>query len=123
MKLTNCVPLIEIPPVGIRPTSMLRTPIALNMGCAHVGWAGVTEAPDRLSVTLRLTDDIDVSRGDVIALALATDEAAAWIDVATLTPEDDAAIADWLGDADRAFDDALSVVVRGIVASARPSAS
>ncbi|MFS0884628.1 DNA polymerase I [Aeromicrobium sp. 179-A 4D2 NHS] len=39
--------------------------------------------------------------GDVIALALATDEAAAWIDVATLTPEDDAAIADWLGDADR----------------------
>ena len=28
----------------------------------------LTEAPDRLSVTLRLTDDIDVSRGDVIAL-------------------------------------------------------
>ena len=47
MKLTNCVPLIEIPPVGIRPTSMLRTPTALNMGCAHVGWAGVTEARDR----------------------------------------------------------------------------
>ena len=29
----------------------------------------LTEAPDRLSVTLRLADDVDVSRGDVIAHA------------------------------------------------------
>ncbi|WP_313404658.1 DNA polymerase I [Aeromicrobium sp.] len=40
--------------------------------------------------------------GDVIALALATDEAAAWIDTAQLTPEDDAAIAGWMTDPQRA---------------------
>ena len=38
--------------------------------------------------------------GDVYALALATgDEAAAWLDVEQITPEDDAALADWLADA------------------------
>jgi DNA polymerase I len=40
--------------------------------------------------------------GDVIALALATGEgAAAWIDVAQVTPEDDAALAGWFGDPDQ----------------------
>ncbi|HET9860567.1 MAG TPA: DNA polymerase I, partial [Nocardioidaceae bacterium] len=37
--------------------------------------------------------------GDVFALALATvDGSAAWIDAEQVTPEDDAALADWLGD-------------------------
>jgi DNA polymerase-1 len=36
--------------------------------------------------------------GDVHALALATEEGAAWLDTETLTPEDDAALADWLAD-------------------------
>ncbi|WP_269306562.1 DNA polymerase I [Aeromicrobium sp. HA] len=39
--------------------------------------------------------------GDVIALAIAAEDEAAWIDVEQLTPEDDAALAAWLGDAGR----------------------
>ncbi len=39
--------------------------------------------------------------GDVVALALATDEVAAWIDVAQLSPADDQALAAWLADPNR----------------------
>nr|MCW2728427.1 polymerase [Aeromicrobium sp.] len=39
--------------------------------------------------------------GDVVALAIASDEAAAWIGVDDLTPDDDAAIAAWLADEER----------------------
>ncbi len=40
--------------------------------------------------------------GDLTALALAaSDGAAAWVDTAALTPDDDAALAAWLGDPDR----------------------
>jgi DNA polymerase-1 len=39
--------------------------------------------------------------GDVVALAVAAGEAAAWIGVDDLTPEDDAALAAWLADAER----------------------
>ncbi|MBC7632069.1 DNA polymerase I [Aeromicrobium sp.] len=39
--------------------------------------------------------------GDVVALAVASDEAAAWIGTDDVTPDDDAAIAAWLGDAAR----------------------
>ncbi|GAA2075728.1 DNA polymerase I [Aeromicrobium tamlense] len=39
--------------------------------------------------------------GDVIALAIAAEDEAAWIDVEQLTPADDAALAAWLGDAGR----------------------
>src|SRR5690349_7812316 len=41
--------------------------------------------------------------GEVWSLALATDDgAAAWIDAAAVTPEDDAALESWLGDTSRA---------------------
>jgi DNA polymerase-1 len=36
--------------------------------------------------------------GDVHAVALATEDGAAWLDAATITPEDDAALATWFGD-------------------------
>ncbi|HET6562088.1 MAG TPA: DNA polymerase I [Marmoricola sp.] len=36
--------------------------------------------------------------GDVHAVALATEQGAAWLDAATVTPEDDAALAGWFGD-------------------------
>ncbi len=39
--------------------------------------------------------------GDVVALAIAADDAAAWINVDEITAEDDAAIAAWLADPDR----------------------
>nr|WP_255669873.1 DNA polymerase I [Aeromicrobium wangtongii] len=39
--------------------------------------------------------------GDVVALAIASDEVAAWIAVDDITPEDDAALAGWLADASR----------------------
>ena len=39
--------------------------------------------------------------GDVIALAVASPEEAAWIDVEQLSPEDDAAVAAWLSDPER----------------------
>jgi DNA polymerase-1 len=39
--------------------------------------------------------------GDVVGLAIASDEAAAWIPTDDITPEDDTAIAAWLADADR----------------------
>ena len=39
--------------------------------------------------------------GDVVAIAIASDEVAAWIGVDDMTPEDDAAVAAWLADADR----------------------
>jgi DNA polymerase-1 len=40
--------------------------------------------------------------GDVVALGIASDEAAAWVDVVNdLTPDDDAALAAWLADPDR----------------------
>jgi len=39
--------------------------------------------------------------GDVVALAFATEEVAAWVDVAQLTPQDDAALAAWFADPER----------------------
>ncbi|WP_286927948.1 MULTISPECIES: DNA polymerase I [Aeromicrobium] len=39
--------------------------------------------------------------GDVIALAVASPDEAAWIDVEQLSPEDDTALADWLADPER----------------------
>ncbi len=39
--------------------------------------------------------------GDAIAIAVATDSTAAWLDVEQLDPADDAALADWLGNPDR----------------------
>ena len=39
--------------------------------------------------------------GDVVALAIASDEAAAWINIDDVSPDDDAAIAEWLADSDR----------------------
>ena len=39
--------------------------------------------------------------GDVVALAIASDEAAAWISVDEITADDDSAIAEWLADANR----------------------
>ncbi|MET1061330.1 MAG: DNA polymerase I [Aeromicrobium sp.] len=39
--------------------------------------------------------------GDVVGLAIASDEAAAWIPTDEITPEDDTAIAAWLADPDR----------------------
>jgi DNA polymerase-1 len=39
--------------------------------------------------------------GDVVALAIASDEAAAWIDTDEMTPDDESAIAAWLADAER----------------------
>ncbi len=39
--------------------------------------------------------------GDVHAVALATEDGAAWLDAATVSPEDDAALAAWFGDAAR----------------------
>ncbi|MDX6277289.1 MAG: polymerase [Nocardioidaceae bacterium] len=57
--------------------------------------------------------------GDVVALAIASDEAAAWINTDDVTPDDDAAIAAWLADADRpkvlhdAKGPALALAARG----------
>jgi DNA polymerase-1 len=39
--------------------------------------------------------------GDVHAVALATEDGAAWLDAATITPEDDAALGTWFGDPGR----------------------
>ncbi len=39
--------------------------------------------------------------GDVHAVAVATESGAAWVDAAEITPEDDAALAEWLADGDR----------------------
>ena len=39
--------------------------------------------------------------GEVVSIAVATDDQAAWIDVADLGPDDDAALAAWLADPDR----------------------
>jgi len=71
--------------------------------------------------------------GDVVALAIASDESAAWINVDEITPDDDGALASWLGDADRpkalhdAKGPALALfargwVLRGVVADTALSA-
>ncbi len=39
--------------------------------------------------------------GDVLAVALATEAGAAWVDAASVSPEDDAALAGWFADAER----------------------
>ncbi|GAA3534833.1 DNA polymerase I [Aeromicrobium panaciterrae] len=57
--------------------------------------------------------------GDVVALAVASDTSAAWINADEITPDDDAAIADWLADPERpkvlhdVKGPALALAVRG----------
>ncbi len=60
----------------------------LAMPAVGAGWVGV-----EVEGTWR------AGSGDVHALALATEQGAAWLDAATLTPEDDEALARWCADA------------------------
>jgi DNA polymerase-1 len=62
----------------------------LAANTAGPGWVGV-----QVDGTWR------AGTGDVHALALATEERAAWLDAATASPQDESALAAWLADADR----------------------
>ncbi len=65
------------------------------------GWlAEHADGPGRVGVQVQGT--WRGGSGSVLAIALATgDDAAAWLDVEQITPEDDQVLADWLGDASR----------------------
>ncbi len=78
---------------------------------AGVDLDGRVLAPGEVAVWLEehATGDVGVhvqgswgrGGGDVVAMALATTESAAWIDLADLTPDDEAALGAWLADPDR----------------------
>jgi DNA polymerase I len=62
------------------------------------GWLEKHSRPGEL-VGVQVQGSWQSGTGDVYAIALATaDEAAAWVDVEKLTPEDDAVLAGWLAD-------------------------
>ena len=64
------------------------------------GWLGEHAASGRVGLSVRGT--WGRATGEVSELALATaDGAGAWLEPATLTPEDDAALAAWLADPDK----------------------
>lgn len=63
-------------------------------------WLG-EHAPAGQRVGVSVQGSWRAGTGEVLSLAVATDTQAAWIDVAELGPDDDAAIAAWLADPDR----------------------
>jgi DNA polymerase-1 len=73
--------------------------IVLEPGAVAAWLDGASAAGSRLG--LHVQGSWGRGAGDVVALAIASDEQAAWIDVDELTPDDDAAVAAWLADADR----------------------
>ncbi|MGH1562738.1 DNA polymerase I [Mumia sp. DW29H23] len=72
------------------------------LGEGQVGPWLAEHAPPGVRVGVQVSGSWGRGTGRVDALAVATaDGAAAWWDVAALTPEDDTAVASWLGDAER----------------------
>lgn len=63
-------------------------------------WLG-EHAPAGQRVGVSVQGSWRAGTGEVLSIAVATDTQAAWIDVAELGPDDDAAIAAWLADPDR----------------------
>ncbi|QGG41162.1 DNA polymerase I [Aeromicrobium yanjiei] len=66
---------------------------------AVAAWLDAQEPGGRLG--LHVQGSWGRGTGDVVALAIASDESAVWINTDDITPEDDAALAAWLADPER----------------------
>ncbi len=72
-----------------------------RLGAGEVEPWLLEHAPAGVRVGLQVSGTWRAGSGDVHALALASEKGAAWIDVATLGPDEDASVASWLADPER----------------------